>query len=83
MINKRTNLSLKSIIPNQKKIKKRQKQTQIVLLLQYILSFGVFAFSGGLTNWIAIRMLFEKIPGLKGSGVIEAKFKDIKEKMKG
>jgi len=31
---------------------------------------GLFALSGALTNWLAIHMLFEKIPGLVGSGVI-------------
>ncbi|WP_017446091.1 DUF445 family protein [Gayadomonas joobiniege] len=39
-----------------------------------ILSIGLFALSGGLTNWLAVHMLFEKVPGFYGSGVIEAKF---------
>lgn len=39
-----------------------------------VLSTGLFALAGGLTNWLAIHMLFEKIPGLYGSGVIAAKF---------
>ena len=25
---------------------------------------GLFALSGGATNWLAVHMLFEKIPGL-------------------
>ena len=29
---------------------------------------GVFALSGGLTNWLAIHMLFEKVPFFYGSG---------------
>ena len=32
---------------------------------------GLFALSGGLTNWIAIHMLFEKVPFLYGSGGIK------------
>ena len=34
------------------------------------LSMGLFAFSGAVTNWLAVYMLFEKVPGLYGSGVI-------------
>ena len=31
-----------------------------------------------MTNWLAIHMLFEKVPGLYGSGVIPARFEDFK-----
>ena len=44
----------------------------------FIIITGVFALSGSLTNWLAIHMLFEKIPLLYGSGVILDKFEDIK-----
>ena len=40
---------------------------------------GLFALSGGITNWLAIHMLFEKVPGFYGSGVIPARFEDFKE----
>ena len=43
-----------------------------------VLNVGLFAFSGALTNWLAIHMLFEKVPGFYGSGVIPARFKDFK-----
>jgi len=43
-----------------------------------ILAIGLFAFSGALTNWLAIHMLFEKVPGLYGSGVIPARFEELK-----
>ena len=39
---------------------------------------GLFALSGGLTNWLAIHMLFERIPLLYGSGVIPERFEDFK-----
>ena len=39
---------------------------------------GAFALSGGVTNWIAIHMLFEKVPFLYGSGVIPNRFEDFK-----
>ena len=39
---------------------------------------GVFAFSGALTNWLAVYMLFEKVPGLYGSGVIPERFQEFK-----
>ncbi|NQZ79858.1 MAG: DUF445 domain-containing protein [Colwellia sp.] len=39
---------------------------------------GIFALSGAITNWLAVHMLFEKVPGLYGSGVIPARFEDFK-----
>ena len=44
----------------------------------FIFLVGVFALSGSITNWLAIHMLFEKIPFLYGSGVILDRFEDIK-----
>ena len=44
----------------------------------FIFLVGVFALSGSVTNWLAINMLFEKIPFLYGSGVILDRFEDIK-----
>ena len=44
----------------------------------FFLMTGLFALSGALTNWLAIHMLFEKIPGLYGSGVIVNRFEDFK-----
>ena len=55
-----------------------------LVLLGFILdnvilkTVGLFAVSGALTNWIAVHMLFEKIPGLYGSGVIPERFEDFK-----
>ena len=46
---------------------------------QHILfTLGLFALSGAITNWLAIHMLFEKVPLLYGSGVIPARFEDFK-----
>lgn len=39
---------------------------------------GLFALSGALTNAIAIHMLFEKVPFLYGSGVVENRFSQFK-----
>lgn len=39
---------------------------------------GLFALSGGITNWLAIHMLFNKIPLLYGSGVIPGRFDEFK-----
>ncbi|MFV0576657.1 MAG: DUF445 family protein [Vibrio sp.] len=47
-----------------------------------ILYAGVFAFSGAITNWLAVHMLFEKVPGLYGSGVIPARFEEFKAAIK-
>jgi len=49
---------------------------------RYMLSVGLFAFAGGITNFIAIQMLFYKIPGIYGSGVIEKRYKSIRRSMK-
>ena len=45
---------------------------------QMVYYAGLFAFSGAITNWLAIHMLFEKVPGLYGSGVIPARFEEFK-----
>ena len=39
-----------------------------------LLNTGLFALSGAITNWLAIYMLFERVPGLYGSGVIPLHF---------
>jgi uncharacterized membrane protein YheB (UPF0754 family) len=39
---------------------------------------GLFALSGALTNWLAVFMLFEKVPYLYGSGVVPAHFEEFK-----
>lgn len=41
-------------------------------------SVGLFALSGALTNWLAVHMLFEKVPGLYGSGVVPSHFEEFK-----
>lgn len=43
-----------------------------------IKTMGLYAFSGAITNWLAIHMLFEKVPGLYGSGIITQRFEDFK-----
>jgi len=46
---------------------------------QHILfTVGLFALSGAVTNWLAVHMLFEKVPMLYGSGVIPARFEEFK-----
>ena len=62
--------------------------TNIVALIIVILGFvlkqdllfmiGLFALSGAVTNWLAIHMLFEKVPFLYGSGVVENRFSEFK-----
>jgi len=45
---------------------------------EYVLNTGLFALSGGITNWLAVHMLFERVPGFYGSGVIPARFEEFK-----
>lgn len=44
----------------------------------FVFYTGLFALSGAVTNWLAIHMLFEKVPGLYGSGVIPTHFEEFK-----
>lgn len=39
---------------------------------------GLFALSGAITNWLAVHMLFERVPGLYGSGIIPMHFEKFK-----
>jgi uncharacterized membrane protein YheB (UPF0754 family) len=43
---------------------------------------GLFALSGAITNQLAIHMLFEKVPFLYGSGVIEKNFDMFKKSIR-
>lgn len=47
-----------------------------------ILNTGLFALSGAFTNWLAVHMLFEKVPGFYGSGVIPMRFEEFKAGIK-
>jgi uncharacterized membrane protein YheB (UPF0754 family) len=49
---------------------------------EVIFMTGLFALSGGITNWLAVHMLFEKVPLLYGSGVIPSRFEEFKEGIK-
>jgi len=48
----------------------------------FTLLAGLFALSGAITNQIAIHMLFEKVPLLYGSGVIQLQFEAFKRSIK-
>tara|TARA_B110000977_G_C10968277_1_gene451305 strand:- start:88 stop:774 length:687 start_codon:yes stop_codon:yes gene_type:complete len=48
----------------------------------HIQNIGFYALSGALTNWIAIYMLFERIPFVYGSGIIPNKFESFKKAIK-
>jgi len=52
------------------------------LFREQILNTGYFALSGAVTNWLAIYMLFEKVPFLYGSGVIPLHFMEFKSGIK-
>lgn len=48
----------------------------------WLLAAGVFGFAGGITNWLAVKMLFDRVPLLYGSGVIPNRFKEIRATIK-
>ncbi|NOZ91193.1 MAG: DUF445 domain-containing protein [Epsilonproteobacteria bacterium] len=73
----------------------KSKITDIVSILLVIISFyipepyskymlytGLFALSGAITNQLAIYMLFNRVPFLYGSGVIENNFEAFKASIK-
>jgi uncharacterized membrane protein YheB (UPF0754 family) len=45
-------------------------------------SIGFFALSGAITNWLAVHMLFERVPLLYGSGVVPNRFEEFKGSIK-
>ena len=47
-----------------------------------LLMIGLFSLSGGITNWIAIHMLFEQVPFVYGSGIIPKNFLLFKQAIK-
>jgi uncharacterized membrane protein YheB (UPF0754 family) len=49
---------------------------------ELVKSIGFFALSGAITNWLAVYMLFEKVPLLYGSGVIPNRFEEFKFSIK-
>ena len=49
---------------------------------QILIESGIFALSGAITNWFAVHMLFEKVPGLYGSGIIPSRFEEFKNGIK-
>lgn len=49
-----------------------------LILRPHVLAAGYFGFSGALTNWLAVHMLFEKIPFVYGSGIVPMKFEAFK-----
>ena len=47
-----------------------------------LFAVGIFALSGAVTNWLAVHMLFEKVPFLYGSGVIPNQFETFRSSIK-
>lgn len=50
--------------------------------LDGIKTIGIFGFSGSITNWLAVHMLFERVPFVYQSGVIANNFEEFKESIK-
>uniref|UniRef100_A0A6T6YHL9 DUF445 domain-containing protein n=1 Tax=Bicosoecida sp. CB-2014 TaxID=1486930 RepID=A0A6T6YHL9_9STRA len=60
----------------------KEEDEGLRLFFDYVLAAGLFGFAGGTTNWLAVKMLFDRIPGIVGSGVIPMRFKEIRETVK-
>jgi len=58
-------------------------QTTAYQAMGHVLTtIGLYGLSGSVTNVLAIIMIFDKIPFIIGSGLIEANFEDFKKKLK-
>ena len=53
-----------------------------MIMEAHVKSIGYYALSGAFTNWLAVYMLFEKIPFLYGSGVVPNQFAEFKKGIK-
>ncbi|KAJ6235854.1 hypothetical protein M0813_28414 [Anaeramoeba flamelloides] len=53
------------------------KESKFYFVGEIFLQIGLFGFAGGFTNWVAVKMLFDKIPFLYGSGVIPRKYQEL------
>ena len=49
---------------------------------EWVLAAGLFGLAGGVTNWLAVKMLFDRVPLLYGSGVIPNRFREIRRTVK-
>ena len=56
--------------------------TPDIIYAEWILAAGLFGFAGGITNWLAVKMLFDRIPFLYGSAVIPNRFREIRQAVK-
>ena len=57
-------------------------QIQVGQVGPWVLAAGLFGFAGGITNWLAVKMLFDRVPLLYGSGVVPSRFREIRETIK-
>ena len=56
--------------------------TPDVVYAEWLLAAGLFGFAGGFTNWLAVKMLFDRVPFLYGSAVIPNRFREIRQAVK-
>jgi len=54
----------------------------IPVATEQFFNMGIFALSGAVTNWLAVHMLFERVPFLYGSGVIPNQFEQFRHVIK-
>ncbi len=59
-----------------------QHFTKIKPLGHVLTTLGLYGLSGSVTNVVAVIMIFDKIPFIIGSGLIEENFEGFKEKLK-
>ncbi|XP_070575839.1 uncharacterized protein [Ptychodera flava] len=60
----------------------REIPLPVMNFLYVFRAIGIFGFSGGAANWVAIKLVFYRIPGLIGSGVIPRHYMEIKQRIK-
>nr|XP_058971401.1 uncharacterized protein LOC131797741 isoform X1 [Pocillopora verrucosa] len=54
--------------------KQKNEQKVIKTACEVLMAAGLFGFTGGVTNWVGIKLIFNRIPGLFFSGAIIKNF---------
>lgn len=54
--------------------KHKNEQKAIKMACEVLMAAGLFGFTGGVTNWVGLKLIFNRIPGLFFSGAISKNF---------
>lgn len=61
--------------------KKKNDQRTVIIACELLRAAGLFGFTAGVTNWLGIKLIFNRIPGVFFSGAITKRFTVAKKLM--